>query len=132
MGTWIGSPYVAAVDEKTIVANAGIDHRVEQGERSADVVAVILARVLHRFADVRVGGEVNHGRHAMLTNDAIDERAIADLSFDQWTPTRRPAMSVDEVVEDNGLEARPRHGFGRLTSDVASPSDDQNRHDSLT
>jgi hypothetical protein len=68
----------------------------------------------------------------MLAHDSIDERPVADFPLDERAPLGGPAMSVDEVIEHDQFEPRPRHGFGRLTSDVASASNDQNRHGSLT
>jgi hypothetical protein len=117
---------------KDDVANAVIDHGIEKGECAGDVVVKVLARVLHRLADVGIGGEVNDGAHAVVAKDAVEDGAVANISFDERPPARRPAVSVDQIVEDDRLETGLRRSLRRLTPDVARAPDDQNGHNSLT
>src|SRR5690348_2870028 len=57
---------------KNELFNAGSHGSVEQTKAIADVVAKILARVGHGFADEGVGGEVKNGLGFCLLNGTVD------------------------------------------------------------
>lgn len=77
-----------------------VDECLEQGERAGDVVAVVLGRVLHRLADIRIGGEVHHRLGAVLCDHGIEARAIRDVADFERTPAHGFTVAVHEVVEN--------------------------------
>jgi hypothetical protein len=118
------------------VLAAGIAHRLEQRDRAADVVLVVLERLVHRLA---------HGLEPGKVDDAVDGRArkrackglpVADIPLDELrTRTRDLLDAVDddgrrvaEVVEDHGLMPCLLQRNDRMASDETRATRDQNSH----
>ena len=71
-------------------------HGLERGERAADVVAVVAARIAHRIRHRQPGGEMHHGRRAAVADRAADGVDVADVAFDHRRAERGAAMSGGE------------------------------------
>src|SRR5439155_4629910 len=84
-----------------------------------DVVAKILRRLAHRFADVEKRGEVHHREDAVMPQRVADRRAIGDVTRDERSVLHRFAMTGDEVVEDDDRVAGAVQRLRRMAADVA-------------
>ena len=85
-----------------------VRQRLEQGQRTGDVVALVLGRILHRLADVRVLGEVHDRLGAVPRDHGSEALAVRDVAHFKRAPADGFAMAVDEVVVGNGGVPRLR------------------------
>src|SRR5690606_38439474 len=72
-------------------------HRIEQGERVAEVVAVVLLRFEYGLANLDVRGEVHHAIEAMRGEHAVEQRGVRDTAFYELARQHRLAMAGGEI-----------------------------------
>ena len=107
------------------VLDAGLRHRLEHAQRPDDVVAVVLGRHAHRFADVENRREVHHREDVMAPDGVGDGPRIRDVALDQLAPLHRAAMPGRQVVEYDDAIARARQRLRRVAADVAGAAGDE-------
>lgn len=83
IGIWVGTPYVAQVEEKDEALDASRLHGAQKDERARDIVHIVLERILDGFSHVDVGGEVDHGIKIACHQERIHHGSIAQVPFDQ-------------------------------------------------
>ena len=101
-------------------------HRLEKREACGHIVAEVLARVAHRLAHVGVPGEVDHGLDAVLTNRALHEGAVANVTLDQGAPADGRFVPVDQVVQRDREAAGARERLAGVAADVAGAAGNEN------
>jgi len=109
------------------VLDAPRGHRLEDTQRPADIVAVVLHRLAHRFADVEKCREVHHGVNLEAANRVCHRCRIVDVAVHQFAPLHGSAMPGDQVVEGDHAVTSLRQGLARVTADVACATRHQNR-----
>src|SRR3712207_3865538 len=83
----------------------GLDHRLQQVQGAADVVAVVALRLLDGLADQRERSEVQDSVEA-LRNGAARTLVVEQVARDEPGPFRdRRLVSLREVVQDHRLVA---------------------------
>jgi len=102
-----------------------IAHGLEQGQRAADVVAEVKARLGDRLAHVGVGGEVDHRLHAVRGEDAVQTGAVADVAYHQRHVADGLAVAAPEVVEHDHLLARLSRVEHVVAAHIARAAGDQ-------
>ena len=80
--------------------DAGPVHGLEQIERADGVVAEVLARVDHRLANERVGGEVDHALDRVPPEHVREAFRIGEAAALERSPLHRPVVPLAQVVED--------------------------------
>lgn len=129
IGTSSGSPYVAAVEEKTSRRTASLAHGAEQRHGAADVVLPVLLGLHDRLADLREGGEVQ---------DAVEGGVqplggVADVALDEGGSGRDTlAEAGGEIVEDDDLVPRLQQVLGHDTADIPRATCHQVLHELAT
>src|ERR1700740_533037 len=97
------------------------ENRFQQRERVRGVVAEIFFRPLHGFAGFDERCEVHHRLRLELSENFAQQRAVSDVADDQsgrsW---KRGAMSMREIIEDDGLVTAIQQLRDDYASDVAS------------
>ena len=78
---------MAHVDEKTRYDSDSAAIASSTAKRAADVVAVVLHRIAHRFADVEEGGKVHHGPDSVLTQRPAHGGDVGDVALDELADT---------------------------------------------
>lgn len=73
-------------------------------EESDEVALEVGARVLDGVADARLGGEVHHDVEAVLGEQALDERGVAQVATDEGKATIRVELS--QHAQARVLDAR--------------------------
>ena len=104
--------------------HAGVQQRVKKYQCVGDVIAEISPRVAHGFADVGVRREVNCSLNTKIANGLPQAVAIGELCFHQRAPLHRPAMSLRQIVVNNGFATRLGQGLRGVAADVARASCD--------
>ena len=129
IGICSGTPKVAQVLEKTKRLDALPAQAFHQVERVDQVVLIILGRILHRFADIGEGGEVDHGLNAVVPQ--APDRAVRvslrspTINRSAGTAARWPMGEI--VVNPNIVSARQEQPDG-MTADVTGSAGDENSH----
>lgn len=105
------------------------DHAFEQRFGAAQVVVVILERLCHAFADLGIGGEVDHALDPLVFKQAVDKGAVADIALVKARARgNRGAEAGFQVIRDNhfasGLNQRARG----VRADIARAAQNKNRH----
>jgi len=87
------------------VLHGTIQKRVEHVESRDGIVVKIFAGVHHRFANVDVGGKMQHRLDLVFGHHLTDQLLVPDVPFYQRSPLDGPFVAGTEIVERNGLEA---------------------------
>ena len=112
-------------------------HGVEQRVRSADVVVVVFARPLDRFANRLEPGEVEHRVDRVRPKDMVQCVGIAHvraMQLDLCTGSKFAhalecrGLRIREVIDDDEPAATgPGERHAGMRTDIAQPAGDQNR-----
>ena len=107
---------------------AGVHHGPQHVEGGAEVVLEVLARVLHRFADVAAGGEVDHRVGAQGVEQGFHRRPVPQVQHVERDAGHRLGVARGQVVHDpDVLAARAQQPDG-VAADVAGAAGDQDAH----
>ena len=80
-----------------------IEHAIQQRQAIGNVVAIVLARVFHRLADIRVGTEMHHAEKLVAAEDLVQQIPIADGPVvDSYPLGHRLGVPCGEIVENDG------------------------------
>ena len=91
-------------------AHATLRHRLQQGDRAADVVLVVRERLLDRFADRFPRREVHDGLHLLRAQEIGDGRLVAhvgaakgdaDVPREGSQALEHARLGIAEVVDDH-------------------------------
>jgi hypothetical protein len=111
------------------LADFVLDCGVEEFETRGDIVAKIFAGILHRFADQRVGGEVDDGLGLGFLDGAVGGGRVTEISFDEFRARiDGGTVSFAEVVQDGDFVARIDEFLNANRPDVARASRYQHIH----
>ena len=100
-------------------------HAIEQDLRRGHVVAVVLGRVGHRFADLDEAGEVHYRRRFRRAQHGIDEGGIADVADVQRGIADRLAMPAGQIVRHRHGVAGAAQLLDHVRADVTGAADDE-------
>src|SRR5690606_6887847 len=106
---------------------AGLNRGFQQIQSIAEVLAEVEIRVLHRFADQRIGREM-HDRADRPASEYVAERLpVFEIPFNELRPLwYRLAMATAEIVKDANLIASRQELLGADAADVAGAAGDKN------
>ena len=94
-----GEPYTAQLLENTISAARSALHCRQYGERTGNVVFVILRWVRYRFADIGERGEVHHADdvegYGLRFRHCV---GVSNVCLDQRPPANKLAVAETQVV----------------------------------
>ena len=107
--------------------HAELRHHLAEGECRVQVVVVVFERLLDRFADRLVSGEVDHRVDLVFGEDLFELFAVADVGDveDRFAPGEavdtadRFGAAVREVVDDDDAAALTQEGQGGVGADVS-------------
>ena len=106
-------------------AGSGDPHRVQQGERPAQVVLPVQGGLGHGLADQRLGREVQHRVHAV----GQQRRGVPDAAADKGCAGRhRVLVPGGQVVQHRDLVALGHQQRANDTADVPGTAGDQQLH----
>src|ERR1043166_1628170 len=94
---------------------AGVDQR----DRAHDVVAIVLGRFVDRLTDISEGGEVDGCIWLEFLDRAVQRFAIQNVAMHEGAPARGIAMTGDEIVVDDGLDARRSQQLAGMAANIA-------------
>jgi len=97
--------------------NAAIDRGIEQLQAAIYVVAEILPRMFHALANLRIGREMHHPRHAF--ERARELYMVRKISFDEFKTFRQEAVASREVIVKDGVVAMAAQSMRGVAADVA-------------
>jgi hypothetical protein len=100
-------------------------HPVQQHLGRTDVVAVVLRRLGHRFADLDEAGEMHHRGRLDRAQHGIHEGCIADVADMQVRAGHGLAAAAGQIVRDHGVHARLAQPLDHVRADVAGAADDE-------
>jgi hypothetical protein len=67
------------------------------------------------------------GRRPVGRERVVERIGLADITLNQWSPSHRPAMTGDQIVENDRQEAALRQELAGMAPDVPGSAGDQNR-----
>ena len=127
-GGAVGNAVRCAARGKDNVLHAGVQHGIEESQRVGHIVAEVLARTFHGFADISARGEVDYGAHAVVFERIANQHGVPEVPLDQRSPFHVRAVACYEIVQDDGLEPRARQCFRSVRSNVARAPCDEHSH----
>ena len=74
-------------------------HGVEQIECTKHIVTVVFGRILHRFANISVSGEMHDCIDLVFRKNCSKEFAIGKIADDQFCRINKFPMTEDQVVQ---------------------------------
>ncbi len=100
---------------------------------AADVDRGVEGRVLERFADVDLGGEVEDRLGLAVGGDLAQRPAVADVELEQLSARRQRSLEVDpppgdEVVDDRHLVAAHEQRVDQIRADESRSASYQAPH----
>ena len=115
-------------------------HRLADGQRAIEVVAVVFERLGNGLAHGLVRGEVDDRVDRVLGEDAVKRGAVAgiglvesDLLAGQLLHTREGFLAtVVEVVDDDDIMSRVQQFNRRMRADEAGAASQKNVHGNLS
>src|SRR5690606_13676646 len=99
--------------------DSGCAHRIEQVQRSGDVVAEVKARIRNRLAHDRPGREMHHALEWVIAECLAERGRVKQGTFDQWSPADRPTMASRQVVEGDRCVSGTREALAHVRADVS-------------
>ena len=105
--------------------HAGSEERVEEGDRCANIVAVILGGVPGGFPHMGVRGEQNGAADAVFPHGFPNQRRVRDGALRKRAIADGPAISGDQVVNHDRQHAFPAEGLGRVTANITGAAGHQ-------
>jgi hypothetical protein len=109
-----------ATGRKHETANPSVQSGVQKTQCRGHIVAEILARILHRFPNVGVGGEVQHRVHARQHRP--QPGFVGNVALDEFEAQGQAAAPSGEIVIDHDLVAGKPQCARDRTSDIACPA----------
>ena len=103
------------------VAQCALDQHI----RLVRVVMQIAFGLVHRFADLDVAGEMDHGARTMAAEHVGETRRVADIAALERPPAHGPLMAFLQCVEADGLMARLGQRLADVAADIARAAGDQ-------
>lgn len=79
--------------------NAGLLHRLQQGNGVGNVVAVVLERLLHRFANLRVRRKMHDGPDRVLVEYLRQKRSVTHIAFNEITAGHQFTVTARQVIQ---------------------------------
>lgn len=104
--------------------DVGGEHGLEKVDGACHVVPVVLQGLIHRFAHLARGGEVDDAIDGVPGEELVQGLAVPKISFDETAPTHGLAMASIEVVEDDGVMIG-LEDLVHVAADVAGPTGDE-------
>ena len=84
-----------------------LEHDIEQRERARQVAIEVQRRLLDRFADADLAGEVRVRRDLVLADHARDQRLVGDVAAHERDPIgQRRLRPRRQIIEDDDATAR--------------------------
>lgn len=116
-----------------------IAHRLEQYERTHEVVVVVFDGLGDALAHGLEPREVDDGVDGMFLKDAVEHRTVADIRLVEGKPFARQllragerlAAGIGKVIDDDGLVAMPQQLHQRMRADESGTARQKNVHFSL-
>src|SRR5690554_367030 len=113
-------------------------HGLAEHQGASDVVLVVGEWLLDALPYRLEPGEVNHGTDRMLTEQLIQQGAVAYIALDKdqgafcqlLYPAQRLPGGIAEVIQHHHLMPRLQQGQNRMRADIAGTAGNQNRHES--
>ena len=110
--------------------NLGAHGRLQQVARLHRIGEVIAERIGDRIRHDDAGGEMDDGVDLVLAQDALDERAVADIAFDErHVGGHGPAEAGRQVVDHDRLFAVVEKFEDHMAADITGAARDQNAHE---
>ena len=101
---------------------------VNEFDRAGHVVAPILHRVTHGFADVLVCREMDDLIDPVIRADLSNEFGIGNVANDQRGVEQGISATKLERIQNDDIAANCPQLSNRVRSDVSGTSGDENRH----
>src|SRR5207245_2739236 len=110
-------------------ANPDAQHCIEKVQTIRDVVPKILRRILHRFADERVGGEMHDCIRSLLRQRFLDRLSILQIAFDKFgAGIDCAAVPFSQVIENRDAVAFIKQLLGANAANIAGASGNEDLH----
>lgn len=101
------------------VLDAVFDHALEHCPRAAEVIIIILERIHHALADLRVCGKVNDRVDLLAGKDMVAERLISDVALIKpCLRMYRLAETGFQIVRHNDIIAIVNEFVNRVAANV--------------
>ena len=101
-----------------------LHHGLEKRQRAGCVVTVILARLRNRLADLNERGKVHHALVALHGEHSVEQRAIPDVSFNQFAAKDGVTMTGNETIERSHRMSAIEEQLHHVRADIARTADD--------
>ena len=99
--------------------------RREERERSSDVVLIERQRVLDGLSHLDQGGEMYDGRGRVFAENFVEPSAVTDIALFDRPPFDELAVTVAEIVIDDGRIALLGKVQAGVRADIAAATDDE-------
>ncbi|MOA13833.1 hypothetical protein D3C78_1338990 [compost metagenome] len=103
-------------------------HLLKQTKRAVHVVMIIFARVLHAFANKRVGCEMNNRINLIFFKYSVHKSRIPKIAYVQLSSKQCFAVALLQIIDDHDILAALLQGRYRMRTDIACSSSYEYRH----
>jgi len=108
-----------------VVTQGGFDQRVGPG----GVVVEIAFGFAHRFTNLDIAGEMDHGAWPVAVEYFVQAPGVADIAAFERSPAHRPVMAFLQRVVAHGHHARFGQRLADVTTNIAGAAGHQNAAD---
>src|ERR1043166_5617419 len=112
---------------KNEIETSSTVHRMEECDRSGEVVSVIFVRISDGFGDGAEGGEVQDRNDAGMCLERVGQFGrIQDVTHHQWSPAYELGVTAGEIVVADRLISCFAESLATMRPDIPGPARNQN------
>ena len=106
--------------------HAGGNRGADQGVAGERVVRIIIKRLLDALRNHDRAGEMHDRANILLRENAVDQRAVGDVSLEEWDVVGHDrARAVRKVVDDGDRPAGILQRKDGVAADIAGTAGDE-------
>ena len=110
------------------IAHTGLAHGFEYVQSAAHIVADVFARLLHRFAHLREGREMDDAIGAHFAQAFTQACVVEDVALEKRAPLHQIAVAGGKIVVHGDAVAAAGQRLAGAAADISGTADDEDVH----